>query len=92
MFTFYLSYLHQKNLLTLQAEKKDGTKDIMEERKKCIQQRFLSEMALRVDFPKHGYGSSNDGNTARRFFENIEKSSEITGITCYPFYVLMKIS
>lgn len=51
----------------------------MESRKKKIQDEFLKQLALRVDFPKPGFGSSNDGNTARRFFENYKKSAEITG-------------
>lgn len=37
-------------------------------------------MGLVVDRQKPGFGSSNDGNTARRFFENPSKSSEITGL------------
>ena len=51
----------------------------MEKRKKQIQDEFLKQLALRIDFPKPGFGSSNDGNTARRFFDNYEKSAEITG-------------
>lgn len=27
-----------------------------------------------------GFGSSNDGNTARKFFENVESTARITGI------------
>lgn len=37
-------------------------------------------MGLLVDIPKPGYGTTNDGNTARRFFSNPELSSEITGV------------
>ena len=37
-------------------------------------------MGLLVDKPKPGFGSTNDGNTTRRFFNNPEGSSEITGI------------
>lgn len=37
-------------------------------------------MALLVDKPKQGFGSANDGNTARRFFQNPEKSAQITGV------------
>ena len=37
-------------------------------------------MGLLVDKPKPGYGSTNDGNTARRFFYNPNLSSEITGV------------
>ena len=47
--------------------------------KKTIETRFLNELSLRVDFPKQGFGTTNDGNTARRFFENQSKSAEITG-------------
>ena len=62
----------------------------MEARKKIIQNKFLSELSLRVDFPKPGFGSSNDGNTARRFFENRAKSAEITGIN-YLMFILFAI-
>lgn len=37
-------------------------------------------MGLIVDKPKPGFGSTNDGNTARTFFKNSAVSSEITGI------------
>ena len=35
---------------------------------------------LIVDKPKPGFGNSNDGNTARRFFRNPKAMSEITGV------------
>lgn len=37
-------------------------------------------MGLIVDKPKPGFSSSNDGNTARRFFKNAEMSAQITGL------------
>ena len=37
-------------------------------------------MGIIVDIPKPGYGYTNDGNTARRFFLNPEKSGEISGL------------
>ncbi|XP_022166704.1 uncharacterized protein LOC111031177 [Myzus persicae] len=37
-------------------------------------------MGLLVDVVLQGKGNTNDGNTARRFFKNPEKSAEITGI------------
>ncbi|KYN11114.1 hypothetical protein ALC57_16738 [Trachymyrmex cornetzi] len=37
-------------------------------------------MGLIVDIPKPGFGSSNDGNTSRRFLANPKLSSEITGV------------
>lgn len=41
---------------------------IIEKRKKEIQKNFRLQLGLLVDIPKQGYGSSNDGNTARCFF------------------------
>ncbi|KDR19596.1 hypothetical protein L798_06129, partial [Zootermopsis nevadensis] len=42
---------------------------------------FRSQLSLLVDQPRQGgSGTSNDGNTARRFFENPEVSANITGI------------
>lgn len=55
-------------------------KQILLNRKQHVINRFRNETGLVVDQPKQGFGSSNDGNTARRFFENPKKSAEITGI------------
>lgn len=46
--------------------------------KKRIQLEFKSKMGLILDKPNLGYGSTNDGNTARRFFFYTDLSSEIT--------------
>lgn len=35
---------------------------------------------MNIDKPLVGYGSTNDGNTARRFFQHFETTSAITGI------------
>ena len=37
-------------------------------------------MGLIVDKPKPGFGNTNDGNTARRFFMKPDLSGEITGL------------
>ena len=50
------------------------------ESKRNIQNEFKVKSRLGVDEPKPGYGCSNDGNTARKFFEKAEISSEISGI------------
>lgn len=52
----------------------------VEERKLEVQKKFRDHLGLIVDQPKQNYGSSNDGNTARRFFENSELSSKLTGV------------
>ena len=54
--------------------------ELRKEEKKRIQLEFKEQLGLIIDKPLHGYGSSNDGNTARRFFENPELTSSITGI------------
>lgn len=37
-------------------------------------------MGLILDTPKQGFGNTNDGNTARRFFDYPEITSSITGV------------
>lgn len=63
-----------------QARGKEN-QDIVAETKKKIQARFKQELGLIVDKPKQMSGSTNDGNTSRRFFMNPEKSAEITGVS-----------
>lgn len=55
-------------------------KDQVAEQKRSIQAKFKSEMGLIVDKVKTGYGTTNDGNTARRFFSNVELSAQITNV------------
>lgn len=52
------------------------------QKQKCeIQKAFRDQTGLVVDMPKQsGSGTSNDGNTARRFFQLAETSSEILGL------------
>lgn len=67
-------------------------KQKVEIQKKHIQDQFRIRLGLLVDKPKPGFGSSNDGNTARRFFHNYEESAKITGIDnniIYRFYIIL---
>ena len=48
--------------------------------KSRIQKKFFSKLGLHVDKPRSDFGTSNNGNTVRKFFENAEVSSEITRI------------
>lgn len=41
---------------------------VLDAEKKRIQSEFKSKMGLLVDVPKSGFATTNDGNTARRFF------------------------
>lgn len=77
-------------------EKKAKAKEINEKidkKKRDVQEQFRSQLGLVVDRPKPGFGSSNDGNTARRFFENSAVSAKITGVDeslIHRFHVILK--
>lgn len=49
-------------------------------RKKSIQKEFWTKMGLQVDKVRPGFGNTNDGNTARRYFNSPEESAAILGI------------
>lgn len=53
---------------------------LKETKKNMTQEEFRERTGLLIDIVKQGFGTTNDGNTARRFFENYEVSAEITGI------------
>lgn len=55
----------------------DENKALVQSRKTTIRKSFKDRLHLNIDCPKPGFGSSNDGNTARRFFENSSMSAEI---------------
>lgn len=63
-----------------QATKKGGFAELKENKKREIQQKFKEQMGLQIDFVKQGSGTTNDGNTARRFFANPSITSAITGV------------
>ena len=59
------------------------TKDLKEQveaREQKIQKEFREQMGLLVGVVLQGKGTTHDGNTSRRFFENYGTSSSITGI------------
>ena len=62
-----------------QIRKQD--RENVQQRKHLIQEKFRKEMGLVADVPKPGgSGTTNDGNTARRFFRDPALSASITGI------------
>lgn len=52
----------------------------IESRKKAIQDSFKSRTGLLIDVVKQGKGTTNDGNTARRFFGDVGTTASITGV------------
>lgn len=80
---FFESILHVAYRLTVKkwnVRLSTEEKEVIETRKKEIQDNFREKLGLLVDIPKANFGNTNDGNTSRRFFENYELSAEITGI------------
>jgi len=75
-----LLHLSYKLSLKKWQARTENEKKLVSQRKTEIKKGFKSELGLIVDRPKPGYGSTNDGNTARRFFENSAISTLITGL------------
>ncbi|XP_077272350.1 uncharacterized protein LOC143902954 isoform X2 [Temnothorax americanus] len=91
-FEFLLHLSYKLGILKWQARSKEE-KESVERRKKNIQAAFKTELGLNVDKPKAGSRTSNDGNTARCFFENYQKSAQITGIDqdiIHRFYIILQ--
>lgn len=88
------SLLHLSYKLPIQAWRVNKiTKGIVEQNKKRIQTEFKKQLSLIVDRPKPGFGNSNDGNSARTFFQNFEKSAEITQLDLQlikRFYIILQ--
>lgn len=55
-------------------------KNLKKARKDQTQREFKEQMGLLIDIVKQGFGTTNDGNTARIFFREYEKSAQITKI------------
>ncbi|CAH0551072.1 unnamed protein product [Brassicogethes aeneus] len=79
---FFESLLHLAYKLPLKKwqARSDEEKKVVKEKKEEIQRAFKKELGLLVDVPKAGVGNTNDGNTSRKFFDEPECSSRITGI------------
>uniref|UniRef100_A0A1I8NZC6 V(D)J recombination-activating protein 1 RNase H domain-containing protein n=1 Tax=Stomoxys calcitrans TaxID=35570 RepID=A0A1I8NZC6_STOCA len=59
---------------------KQESKEMRAKEKNSIQYVFKSGSGLNIDKPLFGFGSTNDGNTARGFFMDSETTTEITRI------------
>lgn len=93
---FFECLLHvgyKKDVQQWQSRGND-TKEALKTRKALIQNGFKDQLNLLVDRPKQGAGNSNDGNTARRFFENWKISAVILGLNpqlLERFYVILQV-
>ena len=55
-------------------------KDIVQQTKLDIQEKLRNRMSLLVDIPRPGSGNTNNGNTARRFFQEPNLAAILTGV------------
>lgn len=79
-FEFVLNAGYKNNIKKWQI-RNEADKKLVANRKCDIQQYFWDELGLNVDKPKTGgFGSTNDGNTARRAFNEHVKFAKITGV------------
>ena len=63
------------------ALRSDVDKEKVKAKKNLIQSRFRNEVGLVIDIPRSGgSGSSNNSNTARRFFRNAEQTAPIINV------------
>lgn len=76
----YLLHISYKIDIKQWQARGTALKDQVKEKKTKITDLFYEKMGLVVDQPKQGGGNTNDGNTARNFFENPEIVAEITDI------------
>ena len=74
-FECFLQIGYKLGIKKWQAHIEDEKKTIAD-RKKAIQKGFKDILGLKIDFPKQGFVNTNDGNTARYFFED-ESSAQI---------------
>lgn len=90
---FFESILHLSYKITIQKWqiRSASEKEIVKLKKEEIQAKFREQTGLIVDVPKAGYGTTNDGNTSRRFFANPKQAADITGVDFQLIYRLKVI-
>lgn len=73
---------------------KNTTNQLLRANKKAKVQEEFRKIGLIIDVPKQGSGTSNDGNTARRFFADTKTTSEITGVDhnlIFKFKIILQV-
>ncbi|CAH1108234.1 unnamed protein product [Psylliodes chrysocephalus] len=78
---FFECLLHVSYRLPLPWQARGSDKDMLKARKMKVQQQLRQELGLLVDQVKPGgSGTTNDGNTASKFFKYPDIAARITGI------------
>lgn len=74
----FLHIAYRIDIKCWKVQKKD--KERVEQRKRYIQEKLKEDLGLLVDIPKPGSGTTNDGNSARIFFNNPQTIATITSL------------
>lgn len=79
-FEYFIHLSYRLDIKKWQVRSKEE-KELLSTKKMYIQAQFREKMGLVIDKPRSGgSGTSNDGNTARKFFKNSTVSAQITNI------------
>jgi len=74
-----ISYKLQYQKTSLRGATAQEKKEV-EDRKTRVQKKLWEELGIKVDMVVQGTGTSNTGNTARRFLKDPKKSAKATGV------------
>ena len=77
----YLLHVSYNLELKIYYIKSEEHKRLRKVRQLEIQKKLKSQLSIRVDVVKQGYGTSNTGNAARLFLEKAEDVAKITGLS-----------
>lgn len=79
-FEYFVHLAYRMDVKKWQVRSDDEKRQVAD-RKSYVQNEFRRRLGLIVDKPRSGgSGTSNDGNTARKFFSHSAVSAEITGL------------
>ncbi|KAE8740779.1 hypothetical protein FOCC_FOCC013703, partial [Frankliniella occidentalis] len=76
---FILNLAYRLDIQTWRACSTEHKQSVAE-RKKMIQETYRQENRLLLDCVQQGFGTTNDGNTSRRFFEEVQMAARVTGV------------
>ncbi|XP_072156043.1 uncharacterized protein [Bemisia tabaci] len=65
----------------MEKERDEKYREELATAKIAIQNQFRERLDISADVVKQGYGTTNDGNCARKFFENPTITSGMTGVS-----------
>lgn len=87
-----LNIAYRKDIKQWQVRGADNKETVKKRKEEIIKQ--FKGIGLIIDKVKPGFGTSNDGNTARRFFKDFHVTADITGLDetlIYRLSIILKV-